>query len=418
MLKALNDWQRDFGLKMDAIGIVRDSQCRIDDYRIVQAIIRAGAEPREIISEELVLSTDREAIRSSIGEVGVVLARLQSGRMRYFLTRVAETSGYRVINTSSVQAYSRDKFLTYLVMTSSGVPSPTASFPLYVQQILGGSKKGVRRELFKRLAESAGRIVGGIPCVEKPIDGSHGRGVRMLRTEREVRESMGARSTMDPTMLQPFYDSPFEIRAVSIKYPGSEPEHLASIVKCATERGQTVRNLAVTGVPALVKRHKLIEKLEIAALKVLAPEHLDYLITGDDWTPARVPESEGERVRRCAKKLLPQFQQLKTSREKLTKLYRKLHRSLSSGTTERQLEEAESAHEKVALKFLKAGEHEEIESIVSSWLDSSPELLLLDVNDNQDFPNVRDLTQRRVEDDYAKIALAVSSLTSTRCRGK
>ncbi|MBO3803616.1 MAG: hypothetical protein JTT11_07080 [Candidatus Brockarchaeota archaeon] len=395
---------------MNAVGVVRDGQCRIDDYRIVRALARAGAEPRELISEELVLPADRKAVRSSIGEVGALLVRLQSGKTRYFLTRVAEASGYRVINASPVQAYSRDKFLTYLAMGSSGVPTPAASFPLYAQQVLGGGKRGLRRELFGRLAETAEKMVGGIPCVEKPVDGSHGRKVRMLRTDGELREAMGERSAMDPTILQPFYDSPFEIRAVSIKYPGSGPEHLASIAKCAIERGQAVRNLAVTGVPVLVGRHKLVEKLEIAAMNVLAPGTADYAVTGNDWTPAKVPESEGEKVRASARKLLPLFQRLKASRERLAKLYRRLHGSAAFRTSQEQLEEAEAAHERVALEFLNAREHRAAESVISAWLDESSELLLLDVNDNQDFPNVRDLTQRRVEDDYASMALAVSSL--------
>lgn len=394
---------------MTIIGVIRDGQCRIDDYRIIRSIARTGVGLNVIISEELVISTDRNSIRSSLGDLDVILMRLQSGRTRYFLSKVAEASGYRVINTSAVQAYSRNKFLTYLIMSSSGVPSPIASFPLFSHQILGDEKIGVRRDLLRKLTELTIKDIGSAPCIEKPLDGSHGRKVRILRSEMDVREAISVRSTMDPMMFQPFYDSPFEIRAVSIKYPGSEPEFIASIAKCATEPEQEVRNLAVMGVPILIRKHKLIEKLEVAALKVLAPKSHDYLITGNDWTPKKVLERDAEKICAFSRKILSSFQRLKASREKLRNKYRKIY-ATHSWELEKQIEEAEEDHERLALEYIRSREHESIESIISGWLDDSPELLLLDINDNQDFPNVRDLTQRRLEEDYTKLALSVSTL--------
>jgi hypothetical protein len=294
-------------------------------------------------------------------------------------------------------------------MGSSGVPSPIASFPLFTQQIVGDEKIGVRRDLLRRLAELVIKEIGSIPCVEKPVDGSHGRKVRILRSEMDVREAIGIRSTMDPMMFQPFYDSPFEIRVVSIKYPGSEPEYIASIAKCATEPEQAVRNLAVMGVPISIRKHKLIEKLEVAALKVLAPNSHDYLITGNDWTPKKVLERDVEKICAFSRRILPSFQRLKASREKLRNKYRKICANYSQ-ELQKQVEKAEEDHERLALEYIRSREHETIESLILGWLDDSPELLLLDINDNQDFPNVRDLTQRRLEDDYTKLALAVSSL--------
>jgi hypothetical protein len=210
-------------------------------------------------------------------------------------------------------------------------------------------------------------------------------------------------------MFQPFYDSPFEIRVVSIKYPGSEPEYIASIAKCATEPEQAVRNLAVMGVPISIRKHKLIEKLEVAALKVLAPNSHDYLITGNDWTPKKVLERDVEKICAFSRRILPSFQRLKASREKLRNKYRKICANYSQ-ELQKQVEKAEEDHERLALEYIRSREHETIESLILGWLDDSPELLLLDINDNQDFPNVRDLTQRRLEDDYTKLALAVSSL--------
>jgi len=391
-----------------SIGIVRDRQSRIDDYRIMRAAIGAGVELRAFVAEELVLSADNNAIRELLGDIGVLLMRQQSGRTRYLFTRIAEASGYRAINTSEVQAYSRDKFLTYLIMDRANVPSPIACLPLYTSQIAGRDKPVIRRALLKQLAETAKAILGEMPCVEKPIDGTHGRKVRILHTEGEILEAMKRRDPMDMTMLQPFYDSPWEIRAVSIKYPGAEPEHLVSIAKCATERGQAVRNLAVMGVPVLIGRHRLVERLERAALGVLVPKPQDYAFTGNDWTPRGVAEQE--KICGYARKLLPKFQHLKASRGKLTSMYKKLYRTNSQERVRRTLDEEESAHERSALEYLRSREHEEIRSLIMEWLDSSSELLLLDVNDSQDFPNVRDLTQRHLEDDYVELALAVSSI--------
>jgi len=413
-LKGLNAKRPDASRDMRAIGIVRDGQCRIDDYRIMGAAIRAGVELRSFLAEELVLPADELAIRQLIGDVGVILMRQQSGRTRYLLTRIAEAVGYRAINTSRVQAYSRDKFLMYLAMNRSNVPSPVASFPLYTAQILIDNTPGIRRALLKRLADSAREMVGAMPCVEKPIDGTHGRGVRVLHTDGEILGAVEGRDPMDLTMLQPFYDSPWEIRAVSVKHPGDEPEHLASIAKCATERGQAIRNLAVMGVPVLIGRHKLVEFLEKAALGVLAPQQQDYAITGNDWTPKGAAAREEEEICALARKLVPKFQELKASRERLNGAYRKLRMTRSPERVLAGLVEEEGVHGRLALEYLRSGEHEEIQSMILDRLDISPELLLLDVNDNQDFPNVRDLTQRHLEDDYVELALAVSAMNAAK----
>jgi len=397
-----------------SICIIQDSQSRIDDYRIVGAAIEAGVQLRTFIAEELVLSADGGAIRGLFGDVGAILMRQQSGRTRYLFTRIAEAVGYRAINTSRVQAYSRDKFLTYLVMNRENVPSPIACLPLYTSQIAGRDRPVIRRMLLKQLAESVKGMVGAMPCVEKPIDGTHGRGVRILHTEGEILDAVERRDPMDLTMLQPFNDSPWEIRAVSVKHPGAEPEHLASIAKCATERGQAIRNLAVMGVPVLIGRHRIVEGLEKAALGVLAPRQQDYAITGNDWTPKGAADREEERICALARKLVPKFQQLKASRERLNGAYRRLYRADSPGRVRARLVEEEGIHERVALEYMRSGEHEEIRSTILNRLDGPTELLLFDVNDNQDFPNVRDLTQRHVEGDYVKLALAVSAIDAVK----
>jgi len=399
---------------MRAIGIVRDSQSRIDDYRIMGAAIGAGVDLRAFVAEELVLPADKLAIRGLLGDIGALLMRQQSGRTRYLFTRIAEAVGYRAINASWIQAYSRDKFLTYLAMNRSNVPSPIACFPLYTPQILSRKMPGIRRALLRRLVGSAKAMVGEVPCVEKPIDGTHGRGVRILQTEADILGAFERRDPMDMTMLQPFYDSPWEIRAVSVKRPGAEPEHLASIAKCATERGQAIRNLAVMGVPVLIGRHKLVEGLEKAALGVLAPRQRDYAITGNDWAPKGEADRDEGKIYALARKLVPRFQRLKASRERLNGMYRKLYRASSTGRVRGTLEGEEAAHERAALEYLRSGEHEEIQSTIMKRLDDSPELLLLDVNDNQDFPNVRDLTQRHIEDDYVELALAVSAMSAVK----
>ena len=101
---------------------------------------------------------------------------------------------------------------------------------------------------------------------------------------------------------------------------------------------------------------------------------------------------------------------LRASRERLNGAYRRLYRANSPERVRAGLEDEEAAHERAALEYMRSGEHEEIRSTIMDRLDSSTELMLLDVNDNQDFPNVRDLTQRHIEDDYVKLALAVSAM--------
>ena len=74
-----------------------------------------------------------------------------------------------------------DKSLTNRLLDSAGLPVP----------------KSAVVETEDQAADAANRI--GYPCVVKPLDGNHGRGVNLdLRSEEAVRKAFPARPRREP----------------------------------------------------------------------------------------------------------------------------------------------------------------------------------------------------------------------------
>jgi len=385
------------------VHVIMNKHSRIDDYRILEAL-------DENLSfsfvEEIVFQSNPSSVRATFGDASVIINRIQSGRMRYIVTQCLEECGYKVINSSKIQQYSRNKFLTYLKLSSAGISTPITLFPSYTRVCDEDSKVIFYR---KSIDNASKRIIDavGLPLIEKPVDGTHGIGVRRIEKMEELKESLINRNPRNLSLFQQFCDAAWEIRSVSVKAPNEEPKLLACVAKCASDKKQKTRNLAVSGVPVYIPNTNAVKQIETKLIRALLSKSEDYAILGNDWTPIGTEERETEKIYENARNLLPLQKEIRASRGSLTQIYRAAFYVRDKILN---LQSKLDEHNKLIEKYKKSKYHQTIQSLILERLDDGPNLVFLDMNDNQDFPNVYDLSEAPIPQHYKELALRVSKL--------
>jgi len=366
----------------ERVVILRDTYCRLDDYRIIYAALNLGVSVINI--DDLVLSPTE----SFPGRV--VINRAQSSRVRKTLTQIAEAKGCRVINPTRILQYSGNKFLLYVRAHELGINTPQTALPFYT--LRNPDKKVYERQLIERLAEKITRIVEGHPHIIKPINGSHGRGVRRIENKDELIETLLVRTAFDETIYQRLYSGKWEVRVVTLKMPHREARTLTMIAKY----GENIRNLAVSGVPINLPYSKKLAELDCRLVESLVRDG-GYLLTGNDWAPLEIDENLEIDVGELRKK----YEKIRQIRKRLRLAYKKFIDLKIGG--EEEIIELEEKEEKLCKEYRENITHQKISEAISSEIEER-DFVIMDLNDNQDFPNVRGIARTKLEENYLELA--------------
>ncbi|MEM1657612.1 MAG: lysine biosynthesis protein LysX [Candidatus Jordarchaeales archaeon] len=168
---------------MITIGIICD-RVRWDEKELIKAARKRGAKPIVIDQKNIVL--DLTGSGDNIPEADVYLQRSVSTLKGLYITKILEDKGYMVINSFEPSRICADKLLTTLALVKAGVPTPHTLVAFDVESGLDALDKL------------------GYPAVIKPVIGSWGRFVALLKDRQTAKSIMEERVFMG-ALYQTFY---------------------------------------------------------------------------------------------------------------------------------------------------------------------------------------------------------------------
>ncbi len=171
---------------MSKIGLVCD-RVRWDEKALVRAASRAGLDLNLVDPKTLFISTDEEASRLEEQYGNVVLQRCVSHFRGLHVTAVLENSGLEVINSFTVSSVCGNKLFTTLALTKAGVSVP--------KTLVAFTEEGVSKALEEL----------GYPAVIKPVVGSWGRLIALVRDKESAQAIIESREQMGNALLQIYY---------------------------------------------------------------------------------------------------------------------------------------------------------------------------------------------------------------------
>jgi len=171
---------------MTKIGLVYD-RIRWDEKALIRAAAKAGLALKLIDSKNIYLSTseDLEKIKDKFGEV--VIQRCVSYFRGLHITAILENYGLQVINSFNVSLISGNKLFTTLALSKMGIPTP--------ETLIAFTEKGAYKAL-----ESL-----GYPAVIKPVIGSWGRLISLIRDRESAQAIIESRKQVPNAPLQIYY---------------------------------------------------------------------------------------------------------------------------------------------------------------------------------------------------------------------
>ncbi|MEM2144187.1 MAG: lysine biosynthesis protein LysX [Candidatus Jordarchaeaceae archaeon] len=162
---------------MKTIGMISD-RVRWDEKALIEAAKRKNVKLTLIDGKNIFLEATGDFDR--IPEADVYLQRMVSAFKGLYITKILESKGKKVINSYSVSSICADKLLTTLALRKAGIPSPRTFVAFDIEAAL---------DVLEQL---------GYPAIIKPVFGSWGRLIAILKDPQsakailESRESMGA----------------------------------------------------------------------------------------------------------------------------------------------------------------------------------------------------------------------------------
>ena len=171
---------------MKSIGLLYD-RIRWDEKALIKASRKAGVTLTPIDAKEIYINApeDSGVIRNAFGDI--VLQRCVSYFRGLHLTVFLENMGLPVINSFQTSLICGNKFFTTLALIKAGVPSPKthAAFT----------------------PETALRVLDtiGYPAVLKPVVGSWGRLVAIIKDRESAQAIIETREEMRNALLQIYY---------------------------------------------------------------------------------------------------------------------------------------------------------------------------------------------------------------------
>jgi len=171
---------------MNKIGMVYD-RVRWEEKSLIDASKKARIDLRLIDSKSIYVDTlgDVEKLKQEFGEI--VIQRCVSYFRGLHLTAVLEYSGLQVINPFNVSLICGNKLFTTLALVKAGVPVP--------KTLVAFTNEGASKALEEL----------GYPVVMKPVVGSWGRLVALIRDKDSAKAVIESREEMQNALLQIYY---------------------------------------------------------------------------------------------------------------------------------------------------------------------------------------------------------------------
>jgi len=171
---------------MEEIGLVYD-RIRWEEKALIEASRKKGLNLKLVDSKETYINTleDSEKIREKFGQV--VIERCVSYFRGLHLTAALEKSGLSVINSFNVSLICGNKLFTTLALIKAGVPNP--------KTFVAFTEEGA----YKALEDL------GYPLVMKPVVGSWGRLVALIKDKDSAQALIESREEMRNALLQIYY---------------------------------------------------------------------------------------------------------------------------------------------------------------------------------------------------------------------
>ncbi|MEM1544101.1 MAG: lysine biosynthesis protein LysX [Candidatus Bathyarchaeia archaeon] len=168
------------------MGLVYD-RIRWEEKALIEASRRLGLDLKPIDSKEIYLSTsgDSRGIKEEFGDL--VLQRCISYFRGLHITAILENFGVEVINPFHVSLICGNKLFTTLALVKAGVPVPKTLVAF------------TDESAFKALE------VLGYPAVLKPVVGSWGRLVALVRDRDSAQALIESREEMQNSLMQIYY---------------------------------------------------------------------------------------------------------------------------------------------------------------------------------------------------------------------
>lgn len=176
-----------------------------DRLRWEEKVLKKEAEKMDckaslVDAKGLVLEVSNPRRRNLLGDLA--LQRCISHYRALYLTKIIENMGLEVVNSSAVTESCGNKLVTTLILAKAGIPTPKTYVALTPETV----------------AEAAKRL--GFPVVMKPLTGSWGRMVSIVRDEEALQSIVELREQLQNPAEHLYYLQEFvkrpprDIRAV------------------------------------------------------------------------------------------------------------------------------------------------------------------------------------------------------------
>ncbi len=171
---------------MNRIGLVYD-RIRWDEKALARAAAKAGLDLKMVDPKNLCIDAleEPEILKEEFGET--VIQRCISYFRGLHVTAVLENSGLLVINPFHVSLVCGNKLFTTLALCKAGVPVP--------KTLVAFNEEGVAKALEKL----------SYPAVIKPVVGSWGRLIALVRDKESAQAIIESREQMSNALLQIYY---------------------------------------------------------------------------------------------------------------------------------------------------------------------------------------------------------------------
>lgn len=171
---------------MDQIGLVYD-RIRWEEKALINTSKKLGLNLKIVNSKEIYLDAFNNPIKVKKNFGSVVLQRCISYFRGLHLTAILENFGLKVINPLNVSLICGNKLFTTLTLIKAGIPVP--------RTLVAFTESGALKAL----------DVLGYPAVLKPVIGSWGRLVALLKDKDSAQALIEVREQMQNSLMQIYY---------------------------------------------------------------------------------------------------------------------------------------------------------------------------------------------------------------------